>query len=55
MIVSRKLVARARELRQRQSRTEAEVWEIVRNRRLGGAKFRRQLPIERYVADFPHP
>ena len=52
MLVLKKLVARARELRQRQSRAETEAWEIVRNRRLAGAKFRRQFPIERYVADF---
>jgi very-short-patch-repair endonuclease len=28
------------------------VWSILRNRQLGGMKFRRQFPIDRYFADF---
>ena len=28
------------------------MWEVVRNRRLGGLKFRRQVSIDRYVVDF---
>jgi very-short-patch-repair endonuclease len=34
--------------------TEAEValWQLLRNRKLIGCKFRRQVPIGRYVADF---
>ena len=34
--------------------TEAEkvLWRLLRNRSLGGAKFRRQCPIGRFVVDF---
>lgn len=34
--------------------TEAEalLWKIIRNRRLTGFKFRRQVPIGRYIVDF---
>jgi very-short-patch-repair endonuclease len=34
--------------------TEAErrVWQILRSHRTNGCKFRRQLPIGRYIADF---
>ncbi|MGD9965622.1 MAG: endonuclease domain-containing protein [Hyphomonadaceae bacterium] len=42
---------RARDMRKQQSRAERAVWEMVRDRRLG-AKFRRQFPIDRYIADF---
>jgi very-short-patch-repair endonuclease len=31
---------------------EAKLWELLRGRRLEGLKFRRQVPIGRYVADF---
>ena len=31
---------------------EAIVWRELRNRRFGGVKFRRQQPLDRYVADF---
>ena len=43
---------RARELRRDGSRAERKVWELLRDRRIGGAKFRRQHPIGPYVADF---
>ena len=43
---------RARELRRDGSRAERKVWELLRDRRIGGAKFRRQYPIGRYFADF---
>ncbi len=38
----------------RRDATEAEnaLWRLLRNRSLGDAKFRRQCPIGRYVADF---
>ncbi len=44
----------ARELRQRQTDAETVLWECLRNRRLGGLKFRRQhpLPNTHYVVDF---
>jgi very-short-patch-repair endonuclease len=43
---------RARELRQRSTDAEWKLWSVVRNRQLGGFKFRRQVPIDRYFADF---
>lgn len=41
-----------RELRQRQTESEAVMWECLRDKRLSGAKFRRQRPLGRYIADF---
>ena len=43
---------RARELRLNMSGTERRVWHRLRGRRLAGYKFRRQLPIGPYFADF---
>lgn len=31
---------------------ERKLWAILRNRKLDGFKFRRQVPIDRYFADF---
>jgi very-short-patch-repair endonuclease len=42
----------ARKLRQRQTAAEAIIWEALRNRQLGGLKFRRQHPIDGCVVDF---
>jgi very-short-patch-repair endonuclease len=42
----------AKALRQKQSPPEIIFWRQIRDRRLGGFKFRRQYPIGRYVADF---
>lgn len=42
----------ARQLRQRQTEAEQALWARLRNRQLGGVKFRRQQPIGRYVVDF---
>jgi very-short-patch-repair endonuclease len=44
--------ALARHLRREQTASEARLWTLVRGRRLADAKFRRQVPIDRYVADF---
>lgn len=42
-----------RELRQRQTKAEAALWAVLRNRRLGGMKFRRQHDIgKQFIADF---
>ena len=40
--------------RLRRDATEAEraLWRLLRNRALGGAKFRRQFPIGNFIADF---
>jgi very-short-patch-repair endonuclease len=42
----------ARRLRQSQTLAEKTLWTLVRNRRLGGYRFLRQVPIDRYFADF---
>ncbi|MFQ6102602.1 MAG: RecQ family ATP-dependent DNA helicase, partial [Anaerolineae bacterium] len=46
------ILASARELRQPQTPTESKLWARLRNRQLGGFKFRRQHPIGRFVVDF---
>ncbi len=48
----RQRIARARELRQTQTLSESILWKLLRDRRLEGYKFRRQHPIDRFVADF---
>lgn len=42
----------ARGLRARSTDAERLIWSRLRNRQLGGCKFRRQLPAEGYVLDF---
>src|SRR4051812_24331829 len=42
----------ARVLRTVQTSAEEKLWKCLRNRRLNGLKFRRQVPIDHYVADF---
>jgi very-short-patch-repair endonuclease len=46
------LRAYARELRGRMTDAEALLWMLLRNRRIAGAKFRRQHPVGRYILDF---
>ncbi|MBA3414550.1 MAG: DUF559 domain-containing protein [Chloroflexia bacterium] len=48
-------VAAARDLRQRQTAAEERLWQAIRDRRLGGVKFRRQHPVGRFVLDFCAP
>ena len=45
-------IERARRLRRDKTKAEAVLWRAVRGRKLGGFKFRRQVPIDRYFADF---
>ncbi len=45
-------IGNARRLRREWTRAEAQLWLSLRNRKLGGFKFRRQVPIDRYFADF---
>ena len=45
-------IPNARRLRRGQTFAEEKLWAIVRGRRLGGYKFRRQVPVDRYFADF---
>ncbi|MGA2795784.1 MAG: DUF559 domain-containing protein [Roseiarcus sp.] len=42
----------ARSLRKRQTRAEDILWERLRGSRFHGAKFRRQVPFDRFVVDF---
>src|SRR5579864_70275 len=42
----------ARDLRANATDAEKRLWRMVRNRRLGGFKFRRQAPMGGYVLDF---
>ncbi|MBE2235569.1 MAG: endonuclease domain-containing protein [Anaerolinea sp.] len=46
------ILERARELRQPQTPAEQRLWNALRDRRLGGFKFRRQHPIDRFIVDF---
>jgi len=43
---------RAKELRQSQTPAEKKLWEILRNRKLSGYKFRRQHPLGPFIVDF---
>jgi type I restriction enzyme R subunit len=46
------MVARARELRDRQTPAEEVLWDLLRDRQLAGAKFRRQHQFGEYICDF---
>ena len=50
--MKKRLTPIARKLRKSQTDAEALLWSKVRNRQLEGAKFRRQVPFDNYVADF---
>ena len=43
---------RARYLRNNMTQTEWRVWSRLRGRKVGGYKFRRQVPVGHYVVDF---
>ena len=47
-----KRVERARRLRRHQTDVERILWLRLRDRRLGGWKFKRQAPVGRYIVDF---
>jgi very-short-patch-repair endonuclease len=46
------LVQLARKMRSEPTDPEKWLWSCLRARQLGGAKFRRQRPLGRYIADF---
>ena len=46
---------RARRLRRGQTEAELRLWMRIRSRQLGGAKFRRQHPVGRFITDFCCP
>ena len=49
---SLELKQRAKDLRKEKTSTEDILWSALRNKQLGGLKFRRQHPIHRAIADF---
>jgi very-short-patch-repair endonuclease len=49
------LLSRARQMRHEPTEAEAKLWSGLRAGRLNGAKFRRQVPIGPYIADFVCP
>ena len=51
-VMYRKQVKRARRLRRASTEAEKLLWQKLRARQLGGAKFRRQTPIGPYIVDF---
>jgi very-short-patch-repair endonuclease len=46
------LVDNARRLRREATDAEGWLWQMLRNRRLGGFKFRRQVAVPPYILDF---
>jgi very-short-patch-repair endonuclease len=50
--VSSKLRSNARALRKNSTDAERILWSELRNHRLNGAGFRRQVPVGNYIADF---
>ena len=50
--VSNRLRSNARTLRKNSTDAERLLWAALRGHRLNGASFRRQVPIENYIADF---
>ena len=45
-------LARSRELRENSTDAEGKLWSVLRNRGLGGLKFRRQARRSRFITDF---
>ena len=43
---------RSRELRTNATESEKRLWAVLRNRRLAGVRFNRQVPIGPYICDF---
>ena len=48
----RQLRSRAKAMRSEPTEAEHRLWQILRAKRFAGYKFRRQVPIDFYVADF---
>jgi BirA family biotin operon repressor/biotin-[acetyl-CoA-carboxylase] ligase len=46
------LLMRARVMRRTATPAERKLWQVRRGHRLGGLKFRRQIPLGPYIADF---
>jgi very-short-patch-repair endonuclease len=52
---SQKMTERSRALRHDSPVPERILWSVLRNRRLGGLKFRREFPVPRHVVDYCCP
>lgn len=50
--MTQRLTKLARRLRKEQTDAEGIFWQAVRNRRFHNLKFRRQVPVGKYVVDF---
>ncbi|MFH1714959.1 MAG: endonuclease domain-containing protein [Elusimicrobiota bacterium] len=50
--MKRKNIERSRALRKKQTDTEKKLWRVLRNRQLSGVKFKRQVPVQKYILDF---
>jgi len=53
--MKRNNIEKCRKLRKNQTEAEKKLWAILRNRQVGGTKFKRQFPIGRYILDFYSP
>ena len=53
--MKRKNIDKCRALRKNQTDAEKKLWSLLRNRQLGGLKFRRQFSVGRYILDFYCP
>ena len=51
-VIAKQSLAHARALRHNSTEAEKRLWAILRNRKLDGWKFRRQVPIDSFVVDF---
>jgi very-short-patch-repair endonuclease len=51
-LIPTELLKRAREMRHASVSTEYKLWQCLRDRQLGGFKFRRQHPKPPFIADF---
>ncbi len=49
------LTSRSRRLRRDSTDAEKKLWSILRNRQINGFRFRRQVEIDGYIADFLCP
>lgn len=49
---SPKIYEFAKDLRHNSTEAEKLLWEQIRNKKLSGLKFRRQHPLDNYIADF---
>ena len=49
---SKRLTTFAKSMRRNPTEAEAKMWTLLRNRRLAAFKFRRQVPMGPYIADF---